>query len=79
MSLLREIYLSLVFLVGIGAALAPFLLGTGERVFAYQTAKGGTVDMPVSVALYAALLLISLAGLVLRLVSRKSAEAGNVD
>lgn len=77
MPVLRELYLCLVFLVGMGVSLSPYLFGTGERVFAYQTAKGTSVDLPVSVSVYAALLLISIAAFVLRLVSQKTEVATN--
>ena len=79
MPVLREIYLCLVFLFGMGVCLAPYLLGIGERVFAYQTAKGTNVDLPVSVSIYAGLLLVSITVFVLRLVSRKTKEPINAD
>lgn len=72
MFVFRELYLCLVFLFGAGVFLAPYLFGIGEQVFAYQTAKGPAVDLPVSVALYAGLLSISMAAFVLRLLSKKA-------
>jgi hypothetical protein len=40
MPLLREIYLSLVFVVGIGAALGPYLLGTGSAFSPTKRRRG---------------------------------------
>lgn len=77
MAVLRELYLCLVFLFGAGVSLAPYLFGIGEQVFAYQTAGGKSVDLPVSVSIYAGFLLISLAVFVLRLVSRQTEESAN--
>ena len=79
MSALRELYLCLAFIFGAGTVLAPYF-GFAERVFAYQRVKGATVDLPVSVSLYACFLLISIAVLVLRLLAkpdmRKEGDAG---
>ncbi|MBC7805295.1 MAG: hypothetical protein H7145_04020 [Akkermansiaceae bacterium] len=77
MSVLRELYFCLVFLFGAVVPLAPYLFGIGEQVFAYETAKGKSVDLPVSVSIYAGFLLISIATLVLRLVSKQTEESAN--
>lgn len=74
MPVLRELYLCLIFLLGAGVFLAPYLFGFGEQVFAYRTTKGMAVDLPVSVSVYAGLLLISVAVFVLRLVAHKTEE-----
>jgi hypothetical protein len=74
MPLLRELYLCVVFLFGVGVPLAPYLFGISESVFAYQTTKGAPVDLPVSVSIFASLLLISLAVFALRFVSKKPEE-----
>ncbi len=79
MPVLRELYLCLVFLFGAWVALAPYLFGIGDAVFAYRPANGSSVDLPVSVSVYAGLLLISLAAFVLRLVTPKTEGAVRAD
>ena len=69
MPVLRDIYLCAVFLWGAGATLAPYF-GITDVPLTYQTARGTPVDLPKSVIPYAVLLLIAVAGFVLRVIAR---------
>jgi len=67
---LRDIYLTIMLLLGTGVVIAPYLGGIALPAFPYLAAGGKTVIMPVSVALYALFLLIAIAALAKRLLAK---------
>ncbi len=71
---LRDIYLSLVFLLCAGAIFAPYL-GYALPGFDYQIAGGKSVNMPVTVTLYALFLVVAIVALTQRLLGgQKTSE-----
>ncbi len=69
MPVVRDIFLSLLFLFGAIAVLAPYL-GVPLPVFVYDAGSGKSVDLPATVAVYAMVLLVSVAAFVLRVLPK---------
>ncbi|MBC8142926.1 MAG: hypothetical protein H7Y38_15995 [Armatimonadetes bacterium] len=69
MPVVRDIYLSLLFLFGAIATLAPYL-GVPLPEFVYDSGAGKSADLPGSVAVYAACLLAAIAAFVLRVLPK---------
>ena len=76
MPVLRDVCLCLLFLLGTTAVIAPYM-GVALPVFSYAMVNGKSVDLPVSVSVYAAFLLIAVAAFVLRVLPKAGAtDAG---
>ena len=76
MPVIRDISLSLLFLFAAFATLAPYF-GVPLPEFAYDAGAGKSVDLPVSVAVYAVFLLAAIAAFVLRILPKpKGANDG---
>ena len=71
MAVVRDILLSVLFLLGTLAVVLPYV-GVALPEFTYAGGAGKPVDLPVSVALYAAALLAAVAAFVLRVLPKQA-------
>ena len=74
MAVVRDILLSALFLLGTLAVVLPYV-GVELPVFTYSGAGAKPIDLPVSVAFYAAALLAAVAAFVLRVLPKQTEAA----